>query len=201
MVEQQTRRTLRCGGRYFGARVNCESVPCLPARSVARALRDPRGVPYLLVWQDSDTGAVKEAVRVIRYGEPGPCDWTGWIEIKRTNGTHTLVRTVERALPRNGGKALLLVCPYCQQPCRALYGWELNRMRTHSVFLNKWQCRVCAGLRYASEGGALIFRSRSSLAWVLDLLLGTSRPRPEPWEPLVLTSPAQAAELGLCQNN
>jgi hypothetical protein len=55
------------------------------------------------------------------------------------------------------------------------------------------QCRTCAGLRYASEGGALLIRSRR----VMGRLLGVGRsPRPEPWEPLIFTRPEQAAEAG-----
>ena len=45
------------------------------------------------------------------------------------------VITIERPLPRNGAKARFVVCPLCQKPRRALYGWRVNRRRTNSVFL------------------------------------------------------------------
>ena len=75
-------------------------------------------------------------------------------------------------------------------------------MRTHSVFVSQWQCRACAGLRYASEGGALLVRAYGTRLHFLELLYGPARmDRPEPWVPLVFTSPAAAAELGLCQTS
>lgn len=87
----------RCEGRFFGRRVNCEQVPLLPACTVARVLDNPRGIPHLLIWRSRDDGTVQEAVRVAPYREPeNPfvSDWTGWVEIKRTDGTRRLVRTI-----------------------------------------------------------------------------------------------------------
>jgi hypothetical protein len=188
----------RCAGRFYGRRVNCENVPLLPAWAVRWVLSDPRMIPYLLLWQSPWDGEVKEAVRVAAYSEPGPCDWTGWVEIKRANGTHTLVRTVQRPLPRRAGKALLMICPYCHSARRALYGWQLNLMRARSFFGGQWQCRACAGLRYASEGGALLIRSRG----IIGRLLGVGRSdRPEPWFPYVFTDPCQAAEIAIKSAN
>ena len=40
----------RRNGRFSGFRVNCEFVPCLPSSLVASFLRDPRRIPYLLIW-------------------------------------------------------------------------------------------------------------------------------------------------------
>jgi hypothetical protein len=168
---------------------------------VAWVLDDLREMPYLMVWQDRDGGGIRDAVRVTRYSEPPDrfnSDWTGWIEIKRPDGSHTLMRTVERPLPRNGGKALLLVCPVCRSRTRALYGWRANRFRTHSVFVHRWQCRTCAGLRYSSEGGALVVRARGSLARLVDSLCGLNRQeRPLLWYPYVFGDPAEAKWLGV----
>ena len=141
--------------RDLGARVNCEGVPRLPAGAVAWVLDDPRQVPYLMVWKDQRSEKVIEVVRVCAYSRSDSLDWTGWLEVKRTDGTHVLIRTIERPLPRNGGKVRFVVCPLCQKPRRTLYGWRVNRTRANSVFLTSWECWECAGLRYASEGGAL----------------------------------------------
>ncbi len=106
--------------RYVGARINCESVPCLPARAVTWVLNDPRQVPYLMVWKDDRSQQVREIVRVVTYGRPGNLVWEGWVEVKRTNGSRTLIYTIERGMPRNTGRVRFLVCPLCQKPRRAL---------------------------------------------------------------------------------
>jgi hypothetical protein len=138
---------------------------------------------------------------VARYSEPPDRfggDWTGWVEIKRPDGSHTLMRTIQRPLPRNGGKALLLACPYCRSRTRALYGWAVDRDWTHSVLKNRWQCRTCAGLRYSSEGGALVHRGRGNAARMLDRLCGQNRrERPLLWYPYVFSDPADAKWLGV----
>jgi hypothetical protein len=54
-------------------------------------------------------------------------------------------------------------------------------------------------MSYASEGGALVSRGRGAIARLFEQALGPVRsPRPEPWEPLVFASHAQAAAAGLC---
>src|SRR5215469_2495618 len=173
-------------GRFDGPRVDCEQVPLLPARAVARALDDPRKIPYLFVWNRAEDSLVREAVRVSAYSE-----LAGWAEIKRPDGTRNLVRTLLKPLPRNGGKARLLICPYCKIPRRGLYGWELGGQYTSSSMRSSWGCRKCSLLRYASEGGALLIRPRG----MLGLVFGTGHsPRPESWLPYVFTSPEEAAE-------
>jgi hypothetical protein len=47
-----------------------------------------------------------------------------YVELKRTNESTTILQVVWRTLPRNGGRALLLRCPYCETPRRHIYGWE-----------------------------------------------------------------------------
>ncbi len=184
----------RYDGRFAGNRVNCEGVPALPAWAVRWCLDDPRRIPYLLIWRSPWTEEVQEAVRVARYIPRPPFPpRDDLVEVKRTDGSVCILRFVWQELPRNGGRSLLLKCHYCGIPRRALYGWEASR-QTHTVTRATWECRACAGLRYASEGGALLIRSRG---W-LGGLLGVGRSdRPEPWFPFVFASPLQAAELGL----
>jgi hypothetical protein len=195
-----TSKQARGWGQHFvGPRVNCENVPCLPAAAVAWVLNDPRQVPYLMVWKnDRWNGEVVLAARVAAYSEPAASDTelTGCVEVKRPDGTCNWIWTIERPLPRHGGKARLLICPRCQRPRRALYPWKLNPSKPRAVFISTWQCRSCAGLRYASEGGALVFHPRTDLGRLIEALEGPSKsPRPEPWYPYVLADPRQAADI------
>jgi hypothetical protein len=185
----------------FRARINCENIPVIPAWLVRHCLDDPRKIPYLFVWKSERDGEAKEGVRLSRYSEAGPWDWTGWVELKRTDGTHTLVRTIERTLPRNGGKALLLICPGCRKPCRALYGWEWDNFsrRSDRCRRSNWECRCCAGLRYSSEGGALLIRG-GPVSRVLGRPVPDSpSPRPELWLPYVFASPMDAVAAGFAK--
>lgn len=191
----------RRDGRFFGRRVNCEQVPFLPARAVGRVLDDPRKIPYLLIWRSRKDGTVQEAVRIVPHAEIGgsdELDWTGGIEIKRHDGTPNFILTVLRTLPRNGGRVRLLICPYCQIPRRGLYGWEPGGRFTTSVVRSTWGCRKCNGLRYESEGGALVQRGRGAIFQFFKAALGPwSSPRTQPWCPHVLTFPKDAAEAEL----
>jgi hypothetical protein len=181
-------------GRFDGPSADCEQVPLLPARAVAWVLDDPRKIPYLLIWKKSEDCTVREVVRVSAYCEPRSQDVASWAEIKRPDGTRDLIRTLLKPLPRNGGKARLLICPHCQIPRRGLYGWEQGGPHTTSVRRSSWGCRKCSFLRYASEGGALLIRPRG----MLGLVFGTGySPRPESWLPYVFTSPKEVAETGL----
>jgi len=58
---------------------------------------------------------------------------------------------------RCSGRALLLVCSYCNTPRRHVYGWEWNSVSgwSNRVRSINWRCRLCARLRYSSEGGYL----------------------------------------------
>ena len=157
----------------------------LPAWLVRRNLDDPRKIPYLLVWKDErHDGEIKEAVRLACC--VGALD--GYVELKRFNESTTVLRIVWRTLPRNGGRALFLLCPHCDTPRRFVYGWEWdsfsgwsNRVRSIS-----WRCRSCAQLRYSSEGGYLrpgrMFRALGNL------------PRPQSWLPHVFTDPDDAIQ-------
>lgn len=181
----------RCGGRFFGRRVNREYVPVLPARVVQLFLDDPRKIPYLLVWKSPQSGRVQEIVRVAREpSQVNPAAWTGWIEIKRPNEEFgTYVRTLERSLPRNGGKMQLIVCPGCRAPRRSLYGWRPGgRYTTSAERAPLWQCRKCLRLRYSSEGGALNHYPRGETAQLVHSLFELIAECPKPWYPCVLTS-------------
>jgi hypothetical protein len=192
---EQRKQGRRSDGRFLGfwARLNCENTPAIPAWLVRSNLDDPRGIPYLLVWKDErHCGEIKEAVRLARYVEPSSSRVTDhYVELKRTDGSASVLRIVWRMLPRNGGRALFLLCPHCDTPRRYVYGWEWdsvsgwsNRVRSIS-----WRCRSCARLRYSSEGGYLcgsrMFRALGNL------------PRPESWLPYVFTSPEEAVEAGI----
>jgi hypothetical protein len=163
-------------------------------------LADPRRIPYLLVWKSERDGEIKEAVRLTRYVDPhDPNATNNHVELRRTDGSVTVLRSVWQALPRNGGRALLLVCSYCNTPRRHVYGWEWDSAsgwsnRVRSVC---WQCRSCARLRYSSAGGYLRGSGRGALAAVFRAF--GNLPRPKPWLPLVFTSPEEAAGTGLCE--
>jgi hypothetical protein len=89
MVRGRLYPKYRRGGRFFGRRVNCEGIPLLPVRVVARMFDDPRKIPYLLVWRSERDGEVKEAVRISAHIDPFlpfPPDWTDVLEIKRPDG-------------------------------------------------------------------------------------------------------------------
>jgi hypothetical protein len=167
-------------------------MPVIPAWLVRINLNDPRRISYLLVWKDARDGQIKEAVRLARYVDPHDSRAeSNHVELKRPDGSTTILRVVWRMLPRNGGRALFLLCPYCDTPRRHVYGWEWdsfsgwsNRVRTIS-----WRCRSCARLRYSSEGGFLRPRIRFRAFGNL--------PRPESWLPYVFTSTEEAAEAGV----
>lgn len=196
MVEQERGPSRGWGGRYVGARVNCESVPCLPAAAVAWILNDPRQAPHLLIWKDPRTDEVMEVVRIAVCDFPIPVAHAGSVDVRRTNGSRSFIRTVEHRMPRNGGRGRLVICPLCQTPRRALYAWKVNRARSHALFIAHWQCRECAGLRYASEGGGLHYRPRSALGRLVAAFDGfTQHPRPEPWYPYMFANPIDAQAI------
>ncbi len=182
-----TAQPRRSGGRFSGGlRVNCERVPRLPAWVVRRVLDDPRQTPHVLVWRESD----EEIAETVRIEVNPECPWpelqgleviVSRLEDGEPAGGDFL-RGVFRPLPRGGAREFLLVCSECQKPRRYLYAWSVWGWRLHSS--SRWPCRGCAGLRYASEGGALLIRSRHWLAKALDRALGMNRePRPWPWDP------------------
>lgn len=167
----------------FWARLNCENMPVIPASIVRSNFDDPRKIPYLLVWKDERHGGdVKEAVRLTCHVDPYLGSPHRYVELKRTDGSPTVLQIVWRTLPRNGGRALLLLCPYCDTPRRHVYGWQWDSVSgwSNRVRQVSWRCRSCAGLRYSSEGGYLSVRG--------CLRCFGNLPRPESWFPYVFIS-------------
>ena len=194
----------RCDGRFLGfwARLDCEEMPVIPAWIVRANYDDPRKIPYLLVWRADravrgsscarlQDGEVKEAVRLTCHAD----GYTGYVQLKRTDGSTSVLAIVWRSLPRNGGRTLFLFCPYCQTPRLFVYGWQWdwasrlsNRVRQVS-----WRCRSCALLRYSSEGGYL--RPAYGRLGRFGVMLRSSwgnLPRPVRWLPYVFTNPNDA---------
>jgi hypothetical protein len=196
-------------GRFSGYRINCETVPRLPAHVVATFLADPRRIPYLLVWiyrglpiervlKSSSLGQLREAVRLAPFSfHEGEAPSPDWVEVKRWNGVRIGLRVLEQPLAGNGGRNVFLVCNRCQKPRRALYGRQAIK-QDRCVRSADWICRRCADLSYESEGGALIYRTRWIVARPLSGLV--MKQRTEAWEPLVITSPLQALDMGLLHN-
>jgi hypothetical protein len=193
-------------GHFIGywARLNCENMPVIPAWLVRGHLNDPRQIPYLLIWKDErHDGEIKEAVRLGRYFDPhDPHAAYNHVELKRTDGSVTVLRFVWRALPRNGGRTLLMFCSYCNTPRRHVYGWEWDSVSGWSNMVRSisWRCRSCARLRYSSEGGYLRPTGLGRLGQLgVRLRAFGNLPRPESWLPYVFTSPDKAAEAGVCK--
>jgi hypothetical protein len=189
-------------GRFFGRRVNLEYVPLLPAKAVRRVLDDPRKNSYLLVWKSARDGEVKDAIRVAQCGDPGPFYGNNresflirgtffrysWITAKRPDGRGDTLRAIWRPLPRGGAQDFFLVCPGCDKPRRFLYGWEAAGRFTNSAASSRWQCRSCAGLRYSSEGEALVLHGGAISRLLRHPCPDLRSRRPEPWLPYVFTS-------------
>ena len=177
-------------GRFIGfwARLNCEEMPAIPAWLVRSNLNDPRRIPYLLVWKRESDGKIMEVVRLTCHAD----GYSGYVQLKRTDASTAVLGLVWQPLPRNGGRALFLLCPCCETPRRFVYGWEWdsfsgwsNRVRNVS-----WRCRSCARLRYSSEGGYLCQGVRAERLFAGMGFPGKlpPLPRPESWLPYVFTS-------------
>lgn len=197
-------------GRFEGFRVNCECVPCLPARVVADCLADPREIPYLLIWTQRPLSIQRDSLAAVLLAEPREAvrlsrptrneeraeDSPGYVEVKRWTGCQVALRLAQYRVPR-GGTTLLLCCDWCLKPRRVLYGREVIKAARY-VRPADWICRTCAKLSYASEGQGLIFRTRWAPAKRLSgLQLGA---RPQRWEPRVFASPVDAFDLGYVEN-
>ena len=179
MVNQRT----GMNGRFFGLRIDCERVPMIPAWIVRWVLDDPVDGQYLLVWKNQWSDGIGESVRIKRVAPPACFPDVEAIEIWRSERSITDVHVFRRPLPRNGGNDVFLECPGCRKFRRALYGWAAGGLTTRSAFKSQWQCRECAGLRYASEGGALVIRPRG----FLRRMFGVERAkRPEPRVPCTI---------------
>jgi len=172
MENANTRRLWRDSyGRFQGERrIDCESVPRLPASSVRFAIEDPRSIPaFLFVWRNQwdRTVAFATVTAETRDGKTVEVTYEG-------PGSPVRLGTVRRALP-NGGNDFFLVCWSCDWPRRFLYAFE----RIESSLFWGWMCRTCSRLRYVSEGNG-----RNG---------GGPYPR-FPIDPWVFSSPKQASE-------
>ena len=93
-------------------------------------------------------------------------------------------------------KARFIVCPRCQRLRRALYAWEVDRWRTNFARVATSQCRICAGLRNALEGGALMLHPRTALGRLMEAVENTSiSPRPESYYPYVFVNPLDVKSI------
>ncbi len=153
--------------RFEGFRVNCESIPRLPAWVVGQMINFPLEdfESHHLTWHWMNQDEVKESL-TLRFQQNGMV-----AALVRNGGTSIEnLGLVRRHLPRFGGSFLLLVCPVCGRPRRHLYAWGLVEKRVHRT---RWQCRSCAGLRYRSEGTYLCTWARCFGGY----------PRTPPWDP------------------
>jgi hypothetical protein len=153
---------------FSGFRVNCESVPRLPASAVRCMVDDQRRIPYFLIWRWMDEEPIREAVRLSVSVSSLNC-----VYVQRKHGPYQPTKIAWRQLPRNGGSAMLLVCLECGAQRRHLYGWRVQLSR---VSRSRWVCRECAGLRYRSEGTYL----------PRHLRVFGGYPRTPPWDPWIL---------------
>ena len=135
-------------GRFLGERVNLESVPRLPAVVVAQAVAGGRAVR--LNWPPLFTSDLGDTVTLLIEGK-------AVVVVRRPDGDTTRVCVEWRPMPRRGGMAPLLRCPWCSRTVRHLYGWR--RTGRHRVTRESWRCRLCAGLRYVSEGCWNVWRA------------------------------------------
>jgi hypothetical protein len=169
-------------GRFFGTRVNCERVPMLPASIVRDVIEDRFGGACMLLWRDLWDGEIKETADIKPVPPPACFSFVEAVELIRPSMASTDLHLLRKPLPRNGGYDSLLECPICHGLRRALYGWSAACSTRHSAYRSQWQCRECAGLRYSSEGGALLVRSRGYLGKILGV---AQTNRPHSWIPLV----------------
>jgi hypothetical protein len=131
-------------GLFYGERrINCESIPRLRAASVRFAVEDPRRIPFVFLWRDRWERPLEMAV-VCRDRRA-----EGTVEvIRQHDGGTWRLRVVRPAMP-GGGTDFLLACPSCDRSRRYLYAWV---WRGNGAVRAGWPCRLCAGLRYISEG-------------------------------------------------
>lgn len=160
---------------------HCEQVPSLPAWAIRMVLDDPLNLAQLFVWRWPWDEKIEDAMLVKRVVSPACFPDVEAIELRRSARNITEVHVFRRPMPRNGGYDILMECPDCRKLRRTLYGRTAGVAITRSAFQSEWRCCTCAGLRYASEGSALLVRSRG----IVGKIFGIARaPRPKSWLPL-----------------
>jgi hypothetical protein len=98
---------------------------------------------------------MRRRTRAVKATDSHATDHYG--ELKRSDGSVAILGIVWRRLPRNGGRALFLMCPTCNVPRRHFYGWawDISSGSSNRVRQISWRYRSWARLRYCSEGGYL----------------------------------------------
>jgi hypothetical protein len=84
-------------------------MPVIPAWLVRSCFDDPREILYLLIGKDWRDGEIMEAVRLSHFIVCGR-ERNAYVELKRTNGSTTILRVAWRMLRGNGGRAATLLC-------------------------------------------------------------------------------------------
>jgi hypothetical protein len=74
----------------------------------------------------------------------------GHVELKRADESITVLRIVWRMLPRNGGRALFLLCPSCDTPRRHVYGWEWDSFSGWSNRVRSISCGAGRALGFVT---------------------------------------------------
>jgi hypothetical protein len=128
------------------ARLNCEDMPVIPAWIVRSNLNNPRRIPYLLVWKDErHDGKIIEAVRLAHFIACGR-EANHCVELKRTDESTTILRIVWQ-MPRNGGRALFLLCPQCETPPPSLLWLGVGQRFGMVEQSQEYQLAMSNGLR------------------------------------------------------
>lgn len=185
-------------GQYVGERprVNCESVPRLPASLLRWVIDDPRPREYVFLWRGEFPKVwragggrrlvlVAEETLVVKSlpgGPPPSRAGEEWVSIEPNRAPHA-IRLLRRQLPRSRGSAVLAFCGECARPRRYLYARNRSGRGAFA-----WVCRVCQELRYSSEGGALRFSGRGAFGRFLASVGEDRHERPESWDPYVFSS-------------
>jgi hypothetical protein len=140
-------------GRFSGGRrVNVESCPRLPAWLLGRILLYAGSRLIELRWVDHLGNAFSEfAGRCDEHSRPSVLVRTG----REPFGTCVFPKQLSAP---NRGVQTLVCCRSCSRTVRYLYDIAV---RENQAYPANWQCRVCAGLRYRSEGS----RNRFSGSW------------------------------------
>jgi hypothetical protein len=165
-------------GRYFGPRVNVESVPRLPTFPARWTLTDARRRPYFVFWERE--GAIVDAIAM------APIEEGAAVFIATLERNDLRVPVLRRAML--GRSTILYLCPDCGRPCRYLYRYALAGHRR--VSKGRFRCQTCARLRFVSQGS---YRGRFARAFsaVLTQHCGSVRePYPRyPWDPRAVSDP------------
>src|SRR5260370_5756206 len=165
-------------GRFFGPRVNVESVPRLPTFPARWPLTDARRRAYFVFWKQE--GAITDAIVM------APIEEGAAILITTLEKNNLRVPVVRHPVP--GRSTILYLCPDCGRPCRYLYRYALAGHCRVSKGRFRWQ--TCSRLRFASQGS---YRGRFARAFsaMLTQHCGCVR-EPYPrflWDPRAVSDP------------